>query len=543
MKKNPIHITTLIAVALLTAIPFSCKDIVSSGEFFPLIPTNVDANAGTWTPIVLSSNNQIALPAPAATNSAVYLAELASIKDIQSKLTTDQKKSIEYWSVGSVLRWNQIFRKLVAQYNLPPAPNADGSYPVPDAENPFGDPAFPFSNPPYAARAYSYVSVAVYDALKATWYYKYLYNRPAPYITDNTIQSLMPKIDLPSYPSEEATISGAAAEMLKVLFPAAVEEITKLAANQRNAALWSGKATASDISAGLALGKAVATIITANSTGTFTIPGTSGPSTTTLTVNIASRGRFRTDGMGAAIGNAAQWKALADDVIAKGEIPWVSLDVPPRPPMLPGFGNVRAWCLSSAQIIGERSPAPPSTSSEQMKQELAEVKWFADNVTRGQMAIVHKWADGAGTYTPPGHWNDIAEEYIRDAKFSEVRAARAFALLNMAIHDAGVACWNTKYFYFNPRPCQLDPSIKTTTGIPNFPAYVSGHSTFSASAATVLSYLFPSGTDDFNAMAEEASNSRLYGAIHYRSDCKEGLMLGKRVGMYTVTAAQNDGAD
>jgi hypothetical protein len=517
MKKN---YTLIFSVLLLIAVPFSCKDIISSEGLFPLQPANVDANAGTWKPIILTTNNQIAVPAPAAVTSAAYLAELASIKDIQSKLTSNQRNIIDYWSVGGVLRWNQIFRKLVAQYNLPPVPNADGSYPIPDAENPFSNPQFPFANPPYAARAYSYVSVAIYDALKSAWYYKDLYKRPAPYITDNAIQSLMPKIDLPSYPSEEASMSGAAAEMLKVLFPAAVEEITIIAANQRNAALWSGKATASDITAGLNLGKAVAGFITA-----------------------AGTGRFRTDGMGAAIGTPADWKALADNAIARGETPWISLDVPARPPMLPFFGNVKAWNLTPSQITNERPIPPPPTSSDQMKQELAEVKNFAANVTRAQIAIVHKWADGAGTYTPPGHWNDIAEEYIRDAKFSEVRAARAFALLNMALHDAGVACWNTKYFYFNPRPSQLDPSIKTTTGMPNFPAYVSGHSTFSASAATVLSYLFPAAAVDFSAMADEASNSRLYGAIHYRSDCKEGLGLGKRVGAYTITFAQTDGAN
>jgi hypothetical protein len=60
-------------------------------------------------------------------------------------------------------------------------------YPVPDATNPFADPVFPFANPPYAARAYSYVAVAQYEALKAAWYFKYLYNRPAPSKVDGNI--------------------------------------------------------------------------------------------------------------------------------------------------------------------------------------------------------------------------------------------------------------------------------------------------------------------------------------------------------------------
>ena len=105
---------------------------------------------------------------------------MTAIKTAQSRLTAAQRKAIDYWSGGGVLRWNEIMLGLVARFNLPPAPNADGSYPVPDANNPFADPQFPFANPPYAARAYSYVAVAQFDALKAAWSCKFLYNRPSP---------------------------------------------------------------------------------------------------------------------------------------------------------------------------------------------------------------------------------------------------------------------------------------------------------------------------------------------------------------------------
>ena len=96
---------------------------------------------------------------------------------------------------------------------------------------------------------------------------------------------------------------------------------------------------------------------------------------------------------------------------------------------------------------------------------------------------------------------------------------------------------------FNPRPSQVDPSIKTLTGLPNFPSYTSGHSTFSGAAATVLGHLLPAKAETFNAMAEEASISRLYGAIHYRSDCEQGLKCGQRVGGFAVERANNDGAN
>lgn len=509
-------IKTYVQGMLMLVLVAGCSKDVGFGENLkPLQPLKTDANAGTWKLIHLTSITQVPLAAPAPVSDPAYQAELAAIKDVQSKLTSAQRDVIAYWSGGGVLRWNQILRELVAKYNLPPAPLADGSYPVPDAENPFADPGFPFANPPYAARAYSYVSVAQYEALKAAWYYKYQYNRPAPYTNDGTIQALVPKTDIPSYPSEDAVLSGVTAELLKALFPAAVEEITRKAGDQRNAALWSGKASASDISAGLAFGKSMAAVFTA---------------------------RAGSDGMKNAIGNKVIWQQLADNATARGETPWLSLDVPARPPMLPVFGQVKSWMMTPADVVKERPLPPPSTLSAEMQAQVKEVKYYSDNLTRERIAIVHKWADGAGTYTPPGHWNDIAAEYVRDANFSEVRAARAFALLNMAMHDAAVGCWETKYFYFNPRPTQLDASIKTGTGIPNFPSYTSGHSTFSGSAATVLSYLFPAGADYFNSEAQEASLSRLYGAIHYRIDTEMGLTHGQRIGGYTVNFASGDGA-
>jgi membrane-associated phospholipid phosphatase len=88
----------------------------------------------------------------------------------------------------------------------------------------------------------------------------------------------------------------------------------------------------------------------------------------------------------------------------------------------------------------------------------------------------------------------------------------------------------------------MDPSIKTSIGLPNFPSYTSGHSTFSAAGSAVLSYLFPSGATSFAAMRDEAGISRLYGGIHYRSDIEAGKAHGIRIAGHTLTFAQGDGA-
>jgi hypothetical protein len=431
-------------------------------------------------------------------------------------LTPEQRRNVEYWSKGGVVRWNEILLELVARADLPPAPAADGSYPAPDSNNPFADPRFPFANPPYAARAYSYVTVAQFDALKSAWHYKYLYGRPAPSAVDSGVKALVATNGLPSYPSEDAVVSGVTAELLKLLFPADLELITRKAGEQRLAALHAGKATASDIAAGLALGQAVAAVFTA---------------------------RAGADGMRTAAGSPAIFAAMAAAATARGEIPWRSMESPPRPPMLAAFGSVRAWMMTPAEIVNERPGPPPSTSSALMARELDEVRQAVRKPSREQIALAYKWSDGLSTPTPPGHWNVIAQPHIAAAGWSEVRTARALALLNMSLHDAAVACWDVKFTYYNPRPSQLDPRIRTIVGLPNFPSYTSGHSTFSAAASEVLSYLFPAAATEFAANRDEAALSRLYGGIHYRSDIEIGKQHGARVGGYTISFARTDGAD
>lgn len=509
-------ILTGTALALI-GISAGCGKSISSTEPLPAQSVaNVDANAGSWKMIVLSAPTQFPVAQPTATNSADYAAEIAQIKSDQAALTDAQKSSIQYWSSGGVLRWNEVMRELAAKSDLPPAPNGDGTYPVPSAANPFADPQYPFSNPPYAARAYSYVSVAQFEALKAAWYYKYLYKRPSPSTVNTSVQSLLPASGIPSYPSEDAVEAGVNSVLLSLLFPTSVDEITAKTQEQLMVARISGRATQSDIDAGFALGKSVAAIFVA---------------------------RAGSDGMKAAGGNADIWKSIADRTTARGEIAWISQDSPQRPPMLPVFGQVKGWLMAPADIVAVRPGPPPSTSSAQMAQETAEVKSYVDNVTRDQLATVLKWGDGASTPTPPGHWDTIAVPYIVKAGQSEVRAARTFALLNMALHDGAIACWDTKYFYDNPRPSQLDPSIKTQIALPNFPSYVSGHSVFSSAGATVLSSIFPDGATYFAQQAQEAGMSRLYAGIHYRSDITAGIQEGQMVGTFAVRFAQTDGAN
>ena len=505
-------------IALPIVFMVSCnKQVVDRTANIPALqPEKVDMNAGSWKTVLLTSPSDIIVPAPIATSSPDYIAQINEIKSFQANLTNEQKNIVAYWSAGAVLRWNEILRDLVAKHNLPPYQNADNTYPAPSAANPLAYPTFPFSNPPYAARAYAYVSAAQYDALVTAWYYKKQYNRAAPYKADASLKVLIPKSDIPSYPSEDAVVVGTAVEMLKLLFPGDQDYIQQKAEEHKRARIISGANVRSDIEAGEALGKAVALKFVA---------------------------RARTDKAGMAGGNKTIWAKLESDCIARGETPWHSLEFPMRPPMLPVFGSVKSFLFDSVTALSLRPGPPPSVNSQKMKDETEEVYQLAKNPTRERTAIVHFWADGVGTYTPPGHWDAIAADDFITKNFSEVRWARNMALLNMSLMDACIICWDTKNIYFNPRPSQLNPNIKTLTGIPNFPSYISGHSTFSGAAAVILGHIIPERADAYNAMASQASMSRLYGGIHFRTDCEAGLIVGKNVGAYAVQRAITDGAE
>ncbi len=516
MKKLLLIIISLsLSLFLLT----SCgKDIVERNEQFgALNPTRTDVNAGLWKPILLTGPAEFAVAAPATITTPAYIAEINEIKIWQRNLTEAQRKTIRYWSAGAVLRWNEILRELVARHNIPPYQNADGSYPFPSAANPFAYPIFPFSNPPYAARAYAYVSAAQYDALVAAFHYKKLYNRQAPYKNDAGVNALIPQNDLGSYPSEDAAVEGVTVELLKLLFPADLDYIQQKADEHRLYRILAGANVRSDIEAGELLGKAVAQ--------KFTI-------------------RARGDRAGAAIGNATLWAQLQTQTAATGQMPWISQESPARPPMLPLFGKVKTFLFDSLTMVTSIRPAaPPSSSSAQFQTEANEVLYYSEHYDRDRIALVHFWADGVNTYTPPGHWDAIASEDFVKENFSEVRWARNMALLNMSLMDAAITCWDTKYTYFNPRPSQFNPAIRCWTGLPNFPSYTSGHSTFSGAASVILGYIIPANANAYSDMAKQASISRLYGAIHYRSDCDSGLVCGKKVGSFAVARALTDGAD
>jgi hypothetical protein len=210
-------------------------------------------------------------------------------------------------------------------------------------------------------------------------------------------------------------------------------------------------------------------------------------------------------------------------------------------PLLPQWATVRPFALTSPDQF--RPAAPPALDSQQYADALNEVKakGAATGSTRtaDETAIAKFWADGAGTATPPGHWNAIAAQLAQAQGNSLSANARLFAQLNVALADAAIACWDAKFFYDEWRPVtairaadtggngQTQPDAAWTPLLPTppFPSYVSGHSTFSGAAQIVLDSFFGATTaftatteapniaarsySSFRQAAEEAGQSRI----------------------------------
>lgn len=207
-------------------------------------------------------------------------------------------------------------------------------------------------------------------------------------------------------------------------------------------------------------------------------------------------------------------------------------------PLEPLAGTWRPWNLRSPSVF--RPPPPPRPGSPRFEAELREVYEVSQTLTDEQRRIAAHWADGAGTVTPPGHWNQIALELIRSRELGARAAATVLAVLNTAQADAFIACWDAKFAYWSLRPVTairraLDPDWLPYITTPPFPAYTSGHATTSAAAAEVLASFFPGAAGRLRAAAREAADSRLYGGIHFSSDNAAGLELGARVAKRALT--------
>src|SRR5207237_10661700 len=119
---------------------------------------------------------------------------------------------------------------------------------------------------------------------------------------------------------------------------------------------------------------------------------------------------------------------------------------------------------------------------------------------------------------------------------------RVYAYVALAMYDATIATWDSKYFYNRPRPSELDHKLPTAVSVPNSPSYPSEHAAAAQAAAAVLAHFLPSEAQSFQTMAEQAGWSRVLAGVQYPSDYYAGLELGRRVAQQVIAKADADGS-
>jgi hypothetical protein len=253
--------------------------------------------------------------------------------------------------------------------------------------------------------------------------------------------------------------------------------------------------------------------------------------------------------------------------------------------LAPHWGLVLPFALSSGGQFRPRPPAIYPTDAQGYIKQTTQILDYSAELTDRHKAIAEYWADGPSSETPPGHWALFAQVISRrDGHGLDEDVVLFFALAN-AVQDAGIAVWDAKRHYDYARPITVvhflfhDQLIRAWKGpfqgtglllgqdwrpyqpatfvTPPFPEYVSGHSAFSAAAATTLrlytksprfghSATIPAGSSKiepgavpaadvvlrwktFKEAADEAGLSRRYGGIHFEDGDLRGRRLGRQV--------------
>ncbi len=251
--------------------------------------------------------------------------------------------------------------------------------------------------------------------------------------------------------------------------------------------------------------------------------------------------------------------------------------------LVPHWGLVRPFAIGSGASMRPNIVLPQFGSAEYADQA-QEVLQLTANLTDQEKVIAEYWANGPKTETPPGHWFLFAQDISQRYHFSLDADVRMYMALGNAMLDASIGCWDCKRSFDSVRPitairalyagqtipgfrgpglgigpmpgAQWSPFQPGSFITPPFAEFTSGHSTFSAAGATVLSYFI--GTDRFansdsiaagalttepgvpaqsvtlswstlSAAAREAGLSRILGGIHFKMGNEFGLSMGQRV--------------
>ncbi|CAN5577106.1 hypothetical protein BH11BAC5_BH11BAC5_21530 [soil metagenome] len=247
-------------------------------------------------------------------------------------------------------------------------------------------------------------------------------------------------------------------------------------------------------------------------------------------------------------------------------------------PTPPDYLDGIEWCWntmkpmvldSASQFMPPRPPAFSSDTNSVFYKNTREVYNIAKNLTEEQKTAARYWDDnpfviehsghlmfGNKKITPGGHWMGIAAIAARQTKADPVQIAKGYAMTAIALYDAFIVCWDEKYRSNVIRPVTvinewMDKGWSPFLQTPPFPEYTSGHSTITASASTILAKMYGNNFafqdtsdlryigmqrhfDSFQQAAAEASISRVYGGIHFRTGVDAGAAQGNKLGVYII---------
>jgi PAP2 superfamily protein len=183
--------------------------------------------------------------------------------------------------------------------------------------------------------------------------------------------------------------------------------------------------------------------------------------------------------------------------------------------------------------------------------------------TADQTLYARFWASA----TPTGFWDPVATSLGAERHLNLSENARLLALVNIALADAVIGCWDAKYTYVSWRPVTAipladtdgnpgtisDPNWTPLLPTPSHPEYPSAHSCISSAGVRIMSNYFGENTQisvvsdqmpgvtrffpSFSGVLDEVGNARVFGGMHFRTAVNDGRTLGTAVGDYVLSHA------
>src|SRR5262244_1250336 len=201
----------------------------------------------------------------------------------------------------------------------------------------------------------------------------------------------------------------------------------------------------------------------------------------------------------------------------------------------PRAGKWQTWVLKSGSELRLRPPPDAQATASEI-QELRALTGQRDAAT---LERIRYWDFSSPAY----RWNEMLTDTAAPQNFGAGGGLgiRAFAMLNVAIHDALIAAWDSKYAYNRRRPSEADRKLASAVPLPQSPSYPCEYSAAAGAGSAVLAHLFPTEAKRFADAAEEVARSRVMAGVAYPSDTRAGLDLGKAVAARVIEHLKMDG--